>query len=120
MLIADDNADSAETLAMLLEVFGNEVHVARDGAQAVEMAEALRPEAILLDIGMPRLDGYQACERIRLQSTQDRKPYVVALTGWGHDEDRERARLAGFDHHLVKPVDPVVLEKLLAAVPVSG
>jgi two-component system CheB/CheR fusion protein len=116
VLVADDNADSAETLAMMLEVFGNEVRIAHDGEEAVALAASFHPEAILLDIGMPRLNGYQACERIRLQEGAP-QPVIVALTGWGHDEDRERAFGAGFDHHLVKPVDPAVLEKVIAAVP---
>jgi CheY-like chemotaxis protein len=120
VLIADDNPDSAATLAMMLEVFGNEVRVARDGHEAVEIAEAFRPEAILLDIAMPRLNGYDACGRIRLQSHGGGKqPVIMALTGWGQEEDRQRTRAAGFDHHLVKPVDPAALEKLLAAIPVA-
>jgi CheY-like chemotaxis protein len=119
VLIADDNTDSAETLAMMLEVFGNEVRIAHDGEEAVALAASFHPEAILLDIGMPRLDGYQACERIRLQQGPAH-PVIVALTGWGHDEDRERAFNAGFDHHMVKPVDPAELEKMIAAVPLAA
>jgi len=119
VLVADDNADSAETLAMMLEVFGNEVRIAHDGEEAVALAASFQPEAILLDIGMPRLNGYQACERIR-QQDRPARPFIVALTGWGQDEDRQRAFDAGFDHHLVKPVDPAVLEKMIAAVPLAA
>jgi CheY-like chemotaxis protein/two-component sensor histidine kinase len=119
VLIADDNLDSADTLAMMLEVFGNDVRVARDGEEAVSIAQSFHPEAILLDIGMPRLNGYEACERIR-ELAHGVKPVIVALTGFGQQEDRERSRAAGFDHHLVKPVDPQVLEKVVSAVPIAG
>ena len=118
VLIAEDNGDSADSLAMMLEVFGNEVRVARDGAQAVEMAESFRPDAILLDIGMPGLNGYAACERIRLQA-QGAGALIVALTGWANDDDRERARVAGFDRHLAKPVDPTTLRQMLAELPIT-
>jgi CheY-like chemotaxis protein len=117
ILVADDNQDAAITLAMLLEAFGNEVRVAHDGAEAVEMAASFRPDAILLDIGMPKLNGYEACERIRLQEGGARA-VIVALTGWGGEEDKERARSAGFDRHLVKPIDPGMLEELVAELPV--
>ncbi len=116
VLIADDNRDAADTLAMLLEMSGNEVCVARDGEEAVSMAASFQPDAILLDIGMPRLDGYGACERIRLLPGVG-AAFIVALTGWGNDADKDRARAAGFDRHLVKPVDPVQLLEILAAVP---
>jgi len=116
VLVADDNHDAATTLAMILEMLGNEVRVAHDGEEAVSVAASFHPDAILLDIGMPRLDGYGACERIRLlPGTSD--TFIVALTGWGHDDDKERARAAGFDRHLVKPVDPAQLQALLEAVP---
>jgi CheY-like chemotaxis protein len=117
ILVADDNEDAAFTLSMLLETLGNEVRVAHDGAEAVEMAASFRPDAILLDIGMPKLNGYEACERIRLQEGGARA-VIVALTGWGGEEDKERARSAGFDRHLVKPIDPGMLEELVAELPV--
>ncbi len=117
ILVADDNEDAALTLSMLLEAFGNEVRVAHDGAQAVDLAESFRPDAILLDIGMPKLNGYEACERIRLQPG-GAQAYIVALTGWGGEDDKDRARSAGFDRHLVKPIDPNVLEKLMHELPV--
>ncbi|MGH7827324.1 MAG: PAS domain S-box protein [Candidatus Binatia bacterium] len=114
ILVADDNVDSASSMAMMLEIMGNEVRTARDGLEALEVAEVFRPEVILLDIGMPGINGYEACRRIREQPW-GRDVVVVALTGWGLDGDKRRAREAGFDDHLVKPADPAKLEKLLAA-----
>ena len=113
VLIADDNEDAADSLVQLLEMMGNTVHRAGDGLQAVAMAEELRPEVIVLDIGMPRLNGFEACRRIRAQPWST-GVVMIALTGWGQDEDRRRSMDAGFDRHLVKPVDPLVLEKLLS------
>jgi signal transduction histidine kinase/ActR/RegA family two-component response regulator len=113
ILVADDNPDSLESLAMVLRLRGNDVRTAVDGAQAVSEAEAYRPDVILLDIGMPVMNGYDACQRIRAQDW-GRNPLMIALTGWGQDEDRERSRAAGFDHHLVKPVDPEVLMRHVA------
>ncbi|HEX2466411.1 MAG TPA: ATP-binding protein, partial [Thermoanaerobaculia bacterium] len=114
ILVVDDNPDSAVSLAELLRISGNETHVATDGLQAVEAAERLRPEAILLDIGLPGLNGYDACRRIRAQPWGKRMA-MVALTGWGQEEDRNRSREAGFDGHLVKPVDYHALTELLAS-----
>lgn len=114
IVVADDNEDSAFTMAMMLKLMGNEVRTASDGVEAIEVAEAFRPELILLDIGMPRLNGYDACRRIREQSW-GKDVVMIALTGWGQDEDKRQSREAGFDHHLVKPVEPEALEKLLAA-----
>ena len=116
ILVADDNPDSAATLAIMLEVLGNEVRVAHDGQQAVEIAATFRPDAILLDIGMPRLNGYDACEKIR-RHPWGAHAFIVALTGWGQDEDRDRSRAAGFDRHLVKPVEPATIEKLIQGLP---
>jgi PAS domain S-box-containing protein len=116
ILVVDDNEDAAEWLAAVLRLNGHETHVAHDGLEAVRSAERIRPDAVLLDIGLPRLDGYEACRRIRAQSWgQDL--LLVALTGWGQDEDRQKSREAGFDAHLVKPVDDEVLLKLLASLP---
>jgi PAS domain S-box-containing protein len=103
VLVADDNRDAAESLALLLRALGNEVSLAYDGEQAVEIARAFQPHVVLLDIGMPKLDGYEAARRIRRDLSREIK--IVALTGWGQDEDRRRAREAGFDGHLVKPAD---------------
>ena len=112
VLVADDNEDSAMTLSMILKILGSEVRTANDGMEAVEVATAFRPDVILLDIGMPRLNGYEACRRIREQPWGE-KIVLVALTGWGQDEDKRRSQEAGFTHHVVKPVDPDVLKKLL-------
>lgn len=114
ILVADDNVDSATSLGQLLELLGNDVSTANDGLQAVEVAEAFRPDVILLDIGMPKLNGYDACRRIREQPW-GRNAVMVALTGWGQDEDKRRSQEAGFDVHLVKPVDHGALEKLLSS-----
>jgi CheY-like chemotaxis protein len=113
VLIADDNEDAAESLVQLLAMMGNTVHRAKDGLQAVEMAEHLRPEVIVLDIGMPGLNGFEACRRIRAQPW-NQGVVMIALTGWGQDDDRRRSTDAGFDRHLVKPVDPLMLEKLMS------
>ncbi len=115
ILVTDDNVDSAESLGQLLQLLGNDVTTAYDGSQAVEVAESLRPDVILLDIGMPKLNGFEACRRIR-ERPWGKDAILVAMTGWGQDEDKRRSQEAGFDHHLVKPVDPVALEKLLATV----
>jgi PAS domain S-box-containing protein len=116
ILVVDDNEDAAEWLATVLRLKGHETHVAHDGLEAVRSAERIRPDAVLLDIGLPRLDGYEACRRIRAQSWgQDL--LLVALTGWGQEEDRQKSRDAGFDAHLVKPVDDEALLKLLASLP---
>jgi CheY-like chemotaxis protein/two-component sensor histidine kinase len=116
VLIADDNLDSAQSLAMLLKTTGHVVEVAYDGVQAVEAAERFRPEAVLLDLGMPRLDGEGAARQIRAQPWgQDM--VLIALTGWGQKEARDRTREAGFDAHLVKPVEFSALAKLLADPP---
>jgi CheY-like chemotaxis protein/two-component sensor histidine kinase len=117
ILIVDDNLDGAESLAMLLEEVGQETCEAHDGLQAIDAAERLRPDAILLDIGLPKLNGYEVCRRIR-QRPWGAKVMIVALTGWGQDEDRQRSVEAGFDTHLVKPVDFELLMKLLDSLPV--
>ncbi|MEA2563422.1 MAG: hypothetical protein QOH06_4926 [Acidobacteriota bacterium] len=114
ILVVDDNQDSAESLAMLLTLKGNETHTASNGQEAVEAAARLRPDVILLDIGMPNMNGYEACRRIREQPGGD-GVVIIALTGWGQDEDRRKSSEAGFNEHLVKPLDPAVLMKLLAS-----
>jgi PAS domain S-box-containing protein len=113
ILVADDNRDSAHSLALLLQLMGHETHTAMDGVEAVESAEAIHPDIVLLDIGMPRLNGYDACRRIREQPWS-RSMKLIAQTGWGQEEDRRRTEEAGFDGHLIKPVDPEVLLKLVA------
>ena len=114
VLIADDNADAAASLAMLLESMGHAAHVVHDGVEAVEAVERLRPDVVFLDLAMPRLDGCEAARRIR-QHLGTGAPLLVALTGWGQDVDRERTREAGFHRHVVKPLDPETLRGLLEA-----
>jgi PAS domain S-box-containing protein len=114
ILVVDDNRDSAESLAQLLKLTGHETYTALDGLQAVEVAEQVRPEVVLLDIGMPKLNGYDACRRIRTEPWS-KGMMLIAQTGWGQDDDRQRTEQAGFDGHLVKPVDPSALMRLLAA-----
>jgi PAS domain S-box-containing protein len=112
VLVADDNRDSAVSLAYLLRNLGNEVHLAFDGSEAVEAARAFRPDLALLDIGMPKLNGYEAAQRIRAEAGA-RPLKLVALTGWGQDDTRRRAREAGFDEHIVKPAEIATLRALL-------
>ena len=114
ILIVDDNEDAADMLAMLLQFSGHETHMAHDGEQAVAATTKLQPDVILLDIGLPGLNGYEAARKIREQHDHPGRPLLVAVTGWGQDEDRRRTEEAGFDAHLVKPVDEAVLGKLLA------
>jgi PAS domain S-box-containing protein len=115
ILVADDNVDAANTLAMMLRLLGNDVRAVHDGQQAVDAAAEMSPDLILLDIGMPKLTGYEAATAIR-KLTLRKRPVLAALTGWGQEEDRRRSQAAGFDHHLVKPVDPAELQRLLASV----
>jgi PAS domain S-box-containing protein len=113
ILIVDDNRDAADSLVMLLQLMGNDTRTAYDGQQGVDVARDFRPDVILLDIGLPRLNGYEACRLIREQA-RGSSVVLIALTGWGQAEDRRRSHEAGFDHHMVKPVDPHELMKMLA------
>jgi PAS domain S-box-containing protein len=113
ILIVDDNRDSAASLAMLLKLTGNETYTAFDGLEAVKAAAMFRPDMAVLDIGLPKLNGYEAARKIREQP-EGKKMVLVALTGWGQDEDRRKSTEAGFDGHIVKPVDYITLMKLLA------
>lgn len=115
ILIADDNQDACATLASLLELMGHTVRQANDGQAAVEAAADFDPQVVLLDIGMPKLNGYEACAQIRAQAGGAART-IVACTGWGQADDRRRSDEAGFDQHLVKPVDPAVLFDLLDTV----
>jgi PAS domain S-box-containing protein len=111
VLVVDDNEDAASTVAELLQMSGNEVDVVHDGAGAVSHTAAFRPHVVLLDIGLPDFDGYEAARRIRrLQGV--RQPVLIALTGWGQQQDKDAAARAGFDHHWTKPVDPARLQEL--------
>ncbi|MEO6392124.1 MAG: PAS domain S-box protein [Pyrinomonadaceae bacterium] len=116
VLVVDDNRDAAESLQLLLQICGHEVHTAYDGLEAVEAADRLRPEVVLLDIGLPKLNGYEAARLIRAQ-TRKEKITLVALTGWGQADDLAKSREAGFDLHLVKPVDHDLLLKVFAELP---
>ena len=113
ILVVDDNVDSARTLARLLKLLGHETCMAHDGGQAVEVAERHRPQLMLLDIGLPVMNGYEVARAIREQ-TWGREVAIVALTGWGQEDDRRRSKEAGIDRHLVKPMDPTILEKLVS------
>ncbi|HEX4144796.1 MAG TPA: response regulator [Pirellulales bacterium] len=115
ILVVDDNEDGANSLGQMLEMMGNEVQVAHDGLAAIEAAAVFRPQMILLDIGMPKLDGYDTCRRIR-KEPWGKDMVLIALTGWGQDEDRRRTHEVGFDYHLVKPVEPDMLVNILAEV----
>lgn len=111
ILVVDDNQDAARTLGMLLSVMGHEVSLAHDGDRAVEAALAERPDAIFLDIGLPKRNGYEVCEFLRSQGMV--KPLIVAMTGYGQEEDRRRSDEAGFDEHLVKPVGLQMIQQVL-------
>ncbi|MDY0747693.1 PAS domain-containing protein [Paucibacter sp. R3-3] len=113
VLIADDNVDAASSLATLLELMGSEAKVVHNGLDALTEAEGFQPELVFLDIGMPGLNGYEVCEKLK-ETPSGRSTVVVALTGWGQDKDRQRAREAGFDAHLVKPVSPDAIRSLIA------
>jgi CheY-like chemotaxis protein len=115
----DDEWLSAASWGRLLELEGHEIRTAHDGLEAVEVAEAFQPDVILLDIGLPKLNGYEVAQRIRHQPW-GQAMVLIALTRWGQAPDRERSTAAGFDHHLVKPVDPAELMHLLAALPSHG
>ena len=114
ILVADDNVDAATSLAALLEERGHEVRVAHDGARALEVAREFQPDAAFLDIGMPKVQGYEVARRLREDPATSRC-LLIALTGWGRDDDRQRAREAGFDRHLVKPADPAGIDEVLEA-----
>ena len=112
ILVVDDNVDAVESLAMLLKADGHDVRTAHDGARALELAESFHPELIVLDIGLPGMNGYELAQRIRARPDLG-APTLVALTGYGQQEDRKRARAAGFDHHFIKPADVGALQRLL-------
>ena len=113
VLVVDDNADAADSLAMLLQVRGDEVRVAYDGEEALFAEQEFKPDILLLDIGMPKLSGYEVARRVR--DARGPEVLLVAITGWGQEEDRQRARDAGFDHHFTKPVDYAALLAVIDA-----
>jgi CheY-like chemotaxis protein len=112
VLVADDNRDAADSLAQLLSASGHATHVAYSGRQALEIALREQPDACVLDIGMPEMTGYEVAERIRA-GISSRRVMLIAVTGWGQQEDKLKAEAAGFDHHLTKPVEPGAVEMLL-------
>ena len=112
LLVVDDNRDAAESMSMLLEMWGHEVAFAYDGPSALQTAERLQPQAVFLDIGLPGMDGYEVAARLRALP-QAREAVLIAITGYGQEDDRLRSRRAGIDHHLVKPVAPDALRNLI-------
>jgi PAS domain S-box-containing protein len=114
ILVVDDNRDSADSMGLLLKLLGNEVRIVHDGRAAVDVANEFEPRVVLLDIGLPELNGYEAAQKMREQPWGNRAT-LIAVTGWGHEVDRQRSKNAGFDHHLVKPVDPDALTELLSS-----
>jgi CheY-like chemotaxis protein len=113
ILVVDDNHDSALSMAMMLQIMGHDTRTAHDGESALSTAETFLPEVVLLDIGLPKLNGYEVAQRIR-EKTWGESMYLIAVTGWGQDEDRQRSSEVGLNLHMVKPVEPAALEKLLA------
>ncbi|MDE2050467.1 MAG: response regulator [Gammaproteobacteria bacterium] len=112
LLVVDDNRDAAESMSMLLQMWGHEVAFAYDGPSAIETAQQWGPEAVFLDIGLPGMDGYEVAERLR-ELPQAKGAVLIAITGYGQEDDRLRSRRAGIDHHLVKPVAPDALRSLI-------
>jgi DNA-binding response OmpR family regulator len=116
ILVVDDNEDSANSLAAMFDILGHEASVAFDGVAAVEAAASFKPDVVLLDIGLPKMSGLEVARKIREQ-TWGQGMFLIAVTGWSDEKDRSQSAAAGFDMHLVKPIDPAVLEKLLAQQP---
>jgi CheY-like chemotaxis protein len=112
ILVVDDNRDAAHSLALMLGLMGADTRVAHDGLSALEVAENYRPDTVLLDLGMPKLNGYETCAQLR-QQPWAKGILLVAITGWGNEDNRRRSREAGFDYHLVKPVDLRTLRQVL-------
>ena len=113
VLVVDDNVDAAESMSALLEIWGHEAHACHDGPTALKAVARLRPDTVLLDIGLPGMDGYEVARRLRADADSPVR-LLAALTGYGQEQDRERSAAAGFDIHLTKPVDPARLRALLA------
>ena len=113
ILVVDDNHDSALSLAMMLSIMGHETRTAHDGESALVTAEEFHPDVVLLDIGLPKLNGYEVAQRIR-EHSWGASMFLIAVTGWGQEEDRQRSSEVGLDVHTVKPVEPAALERILA------
>src|SRR5207245_11076538 len=111
-----DNLDAAHSISMLLQLWGYDSRVAHTGQEALSQAVAFQPEIVLLDIGLPGMNGYEVAQCLREQP-EFKKTILIAVTGYGQEGERRRSRDAGFDHHLTKPVDPDVLQKLLTSLP---
>jgi len=114
ILVVDDNVDAADTLSLILRNAGHVVHAAYGGREAIGLADALRPEVVLLDIQMPRMSGYDLVRELRRHERAPR-PLLIAVSAWGQESDKLASRQAGFDHHLTKPVDPKALLRLVGA-----
>jgi CheY-like chemotaxis protein len=112
VMVVDDNHDSADTLAELVKIWGYEVRTAHDGPGALDCARSFRPHVVLLDVGLPGMDGYELARRLRAEGLAGN--LLVSVTGYGQEEDRRKAAEAGFDHHLIKPVDPDTLLRLVS------
>ena len=112
ILVVDDNPDSAMSMAMMLSIMGHDTRTAHDGETAVATAESFLPDVVLLDIGLPKLNGYEVAQRIR-ESAWGKSMFLIAVTGWGQEEDRQRSSEVGLNVHMVKPVEPAALERLL-------
>jgi CheY-like chemotaxis protein len=113
VLVVDDNRDAAESLNILLSAWGQDARVAHDALAALEVAASFQPEVVLLDIGLPKLHGYDVARRLR-ESDWGRRALIVAVTGWGQEADRQQSKAAGIDYHMIKPVDPLALRDLLS------
>ena len=113
VLVVDDNRAAAEMMTLVVRMLGNEVRTASDGQEAIELAAEFLPEVILMDLGMPRMNGFEAARTIRKQGWGQTMK-LVALTGWGQETDKQRTKEAGFDHHLVKPAEPAELQRILS------
>jgi CheY-like chemotaxis protein len=114
IVVADDNVDSAAVLAELLRIAGHKVKMVHDGAAAVDAVLSDEPDLAVLDIGMPKLNGYDVAKRIRV--SENKRTVLIAVTGWGQEEDKRRSAAAGFDHHLTKPVDITTLNQIIAEI----
>jgi two-component system CheB/CheR fusion protein len=112
VLVVDDNVDAANSMATVLQLFGHRVHCVYDGPSALAAADSFKPDVIVLDIGLPGMDGYQVAKRLRERAMFSNTP-IIAVTGYGQDEDRAHSRAAGFTEHLAKPVDPELLHRIV-------
>jgi CheY-like chemotaxis protein len=119
VLVVDDNVDGAESLANMLQISGHEIRTAHSGPAALDAARPFIPEVVFLDIGLPGMNGYEVAKRLRAEPTLG-GAVLVALTGWGSDDDKRRSREAGFDFHLTKPVELTAIERILARVVAGG